>query len=119
MAGVTCGILILLFILIVFVENPEKALYEKTVETLMTYNGLSSVQEVMEQFPELQDIQAKIKQIAYLKGNLQSRTGGPAPNLSKEGSLQIQIHAQEIHQLRRNVKEELTQLLADHAAGQP
>ena len=117
--GFACGFLIILFILIVFIENPEKELYEAVVESIMIHEGLSSFQEVIDSFPELINIKSKMNRITYLKSRIHSITGGSAPNVSREESLQIQDYTHEIHQLRRSVKEELTQLIATYVDPAP
>jgi len=118
-AGFASGFLIVLFTLIVFAENPEKKHYEKTVESIMVHEGLSSYQEVLDAVPELKDIKLKMKRIAYLNSSIRDATGGPAPRISKEESLQLQGYSHEIRQLRRSVKKELSQLISFYAEEKP
>ncbi len=118
-AGFACGLIILLFTLIVFIENPEKERYEKVVESIMIHQGLSSLQEVLDAFPELKVIRSKMNRIAYLKSHIYEITGAPAPNISREESLQIQDYNHEIYQLQRSVHEKLTQLLVTLEEGKP
>lgn len=108
--GCACGFLMILITLIIVLENPDKKRYEQTIESLMSREGLSSVQEVLDSFPELKNIKYKLERIAFLKSSLSSSTGGPAPNLSKAESLEVQAYRQEIRQLRNHIKQELSQL---------
>ncbi len=117
--GFACGFLIVLFILIAFIENPEKELYEKAVESIMIHEGLSSYQEVLDSFPDLKNIKSKMKRITYLSSSIHGLTGGPAPNVSREESLQIQEYGHEVRLLRSSVKEKLTQLIATYAENEP
>ncbi len=109
-AGFAYGFLIFLFYLVIFVENSEQRLYDETVEILMIQHKLSSTQEVLDLFPKLKDIKSKIKRINTLKNSINSITGGPSPNVSKEESLQVQDYIEEIYLLQQNIKEELSQL---------
>ncbi len=107
--GLACTFVIVLFALIFSTENPEKKLFEKTVQSIMIHEGMSSHQELLDAFPELKDIKSKMKRIDSLNSSIHSMTGGPAPNVSKEESLQLQSHTQEIQQIRKSIKEELSQ----------
>lgn len=118
-AGFVCSLIIVLSVLIVFVENAEKELYEKTVESIMIHEKWSSSQEVLDSFPELRDIQSKMERIAFLNRNIHSLTGGPAPNVSREESLQIRGYTHEIRQHQRSIKQELSQLIAIYKKDQP
>lgn len=114
-----CGLLIVLFTLITSIENPEKKLFEETVESIMINEGLSSYQEVLDASPELKDIKSKMQRVSYLNNCINRIPRGPAPNVSREKSIQIQDYTHEIRQLRRNINEELTQLLAIYVENQP
>jgi len=113
-AGVSLSIIITLLILTTLIKNPEKVLYEKTIEVLMVHKGLATSREVMSCYPEVRDIESKRKRIAFLNRSIRNATEGPSPNISREKSLQIQELYQEIRQLRSSVKKELTQLIAIH-----
>jgi len=117
--GIACGFLIVLMSLFVFLENPEKKLYEETVESIMKQEDLSSFQEVLDSFPEVKNIKLKIERIGYLKSSIHNITGGPAPNVSKEESLYIQDCTQEIRILQNSVQENLTQVLTTYAKSYP
>ena len=52
-ATFACCFLIALFILIIIVENPEVALYNKTVKLLMNQEKLETEDEVLDFFPAL------------------------------------------------------------------
>ncbi len=117
-AGFACSILIILFLLIAFTENPEKALYEQTIKTLMLHKDVGSFQEVVEYYPELEDIHSKMKRIAYLNNHIQHITTGPAPIISKEESIRVQNFRLEVRQLQINVKEALTRLTTNYIATQ-
>ncbi|MEL6812787.1 MAG: hypothetical protein AAFP76_15775 [Bacteroidota bacterium] len=107
-SGLACSCLLLLLTLLVFIKNPEKTLFEKTVQTIRTEEGLSSVQETLDHFPKLREIKVKMERIGYLSRNIHMLTAGPAPNLSKVESRQLQEYSDEIYQLRKSVKVELT-----------
>ncbi len=111
MAFAAC-FLIVLIILIVNSENPEIALYDKTVETLMIQKGFTSVHEVLECYPTLKEIKNKIDRIGQLQVAIQSKTQGPAPMITEPESIQVQKDIKKIHQLRSHVRLELEQLVA-------
>ncbi|RMF00614.1 MAG: hypothetical protein D6772_06140 [Bacteroidetes bacterium] len=116
-AGLACGLILLLCSVLVFVSTPENERYEQTVETLKRRQGLSSVEEVLAVFPQLQGIQLKIRRISYLHDQIHRITEGPAPDVSEEESRCIQAYMEEIHQLRQHVKQGLAQF--DTIVGQP
>lgn len=118
-AGFACALIVVLFSLLIIIENPEKDLFDKTVESLMVQKGLASSQEVLDAFPELAEVNTKVKRIAYLKSSMHSITGGPAPDVSAEDAVYVQACADEIRQLQINIKEDLSQIMVTYASNQP
>jgi len=118
-AATACGLTLLLLTLTFTVKNPEVALYEQTVETLMEQEDLASSQEVEERFPMLIGVRAKMNRIADLKRFVLDKTQSPAPIITEEEVLQLEYYKQKIHQLRRGVKVDLSQLLEVYAESQP
>lgn len=118
-AGVACGLIILLLVLIFTVRNPETALYEETVEMLMKQEGSSSHREIEESFPILVEIQADMSRIAKLKQVVLVKTLGPATMINKEETLQLKDYHQTIRQLRKVVRKELLRLIADRVQEGP
>lgn len=106
--GTACSILVVLVLLLVFLKNPERALYDRTMETLMIQEGFSSQEELQKRFPKLRDIDLKMKRIASLNANIRCLTGGPAPNISEKERQQLSQFREEIKLLERSIKEELT-----------
>ncbi len=116
--GLAIGFLLVLLGLIVFIENPEQKRYENAVASLMIHEGLSSSQEVLEAYPELQDIKLKMDSIDRLQRDIHALTAGPAPNVSNEERLQIIDCNNKIVQLQKSVQEKLTQLQATYAVAE-
>ncbi len=118
-AGLACGLIILLLTLTFSLENPEKALYQKTVELLMKQEGLVTNQEAEEHFPILIDIQSKMNRIAELNQIVQSRRQGPSPIQNGNESLYLEDCIQKIRLLQKVVRIELSQLMAASREAQP
>jgi len=104
--------LVALFILIIKGQNPEVALYDKTVEVLMDQESLASEQDVLDSFPALQDIKSNMTRVAQLDWIIQSKTQGPAPMVTEADSKQLIEYRQEIRQLRKLIRKELSLLMA-------
>ena len=113
--GLACSISLVLLLVILATENPERALFERTVEELMAREGLNTFNEVIKSFPILKSIEADINRMGHLNRMIQSNAGGPAPVITKAKSLEMQECNQEIRQLRERVTRELLQLLAAQA----
>lgn len=118
-AVIASSFLIALLFLITKVENPEVALYKKTIEMLMEQEGIATKQEVEEQFPILIDIKSTMNQIANMNEFVLSKTRNPAPILTEAEALQLVHYIKRIPQLREQVQEELTQLMTTYVAFQP
>ncbi|MFK7772481.1 MAG: hypothetical protein AB8F94_10085 [Saprospiraceae bacterium] len=110
-ATFACCFLIALFILIIIVENPEVALYDKTVEVLMNQEKLETEEEVLDYFPALKGIKSNMTRVAYLNYIIQDKTQGPAPMITEEESKQLMKYTEEVQLLRRFIRQELTQLI--------
>ncbi len=106
--GIASFIFTCLLILTFSIKTPEEVKYLETMEALMLDEGLSTSQEVVEQFPQLAVVQSNRKRIAFLKKKIQSLIGGPAPNPSNRERLQIQEYRQEIHQLKEEITRDLS-----------
>lgn len=118
-AVIASSFLIALLFLITKVENPEVALYKKTIEMLMEQEGIATKQEVEEQFPILIDIKSTMNQIANMNEFVLSKTRNPAPILTEAEALQLVHYIKRIPQLREQVQEELTQLMTTYVAFLP
>ena len=118
-ASIACGLTILLSTLNFTIESTAQERYEKVVKSLMLHEGLSSFQEVLDAFPELKDIKSKMSRISYLSNSIHRITEGPAPNVSKTASLQVQTYSHEIRQLRESTQADLSQLAAIYQEDQP
>ena len=116
---IAINFLIALFILTAKVKNPEIALYEKTVETLMRKEATNSEQKIKERFPMLIDVQSNINKITKLNQILHSKIRSPSPMMTKEDTLQMEGYRQRLRQLRKIVRTDLSQLLATHGEGRP
>lgn len=84
--------------------------YEEVVQFIMEKEGYLTTQEVAHAFPQVEKIKTDLGQLSYLKRNLNSLTGGPAPQFSKERNLQIEAYQKEIQLLNQSIKEDLYQL---------
>ncbi|MEM9674439.1 MAG: hypothetical protein AAF992_17735 [Bacteroidota bacterium] len=118
-AGFAGGITILLVVLALNVKNPETALYDKTVEMLMKQEGVTSELELKKRFPELIDIKSTMSQVTDLNQTMQRVAQNPAPMMTEEESWQMEHHRQRMHQLRHEVRAELSQLIVTYAERQP
>jgi len=118
-AVIASSFLVALLILITKVENPEVALYKKTIKMLMEQKGITTKKEVEEQFPILIDIQSTMSQIANMNEFVSSKTRNPAPILTEAEALQLVHYIERIPQLREQVQKELTQLMTTYVAFQP
>lgn len=101
----------ILFMILFFSKNPDEKLFDETVASLMIIEGLSSVDEVIDVFPVLENIKSKMDSISYLKNHIDGMSGGPSPIVSKEESQQLKNYKDEILKLRRSIERELNQLL--------
>ncbi len=118
-AGFAFSILSVLLLLTAVLENPEKELFTKTIESIMVEEELSSIQEVLDSFPDLKVIDAQIRQLTFLNNRIRSTTAGPAPNLSQEDNLQVQEYSHKARQLRSDIKTELSRINAARTKDQP
>lgn len=118
-AVLACSFLISLLLLFIKVENPEIALYKKTVKTLMEQEGIASEQEIEERFPILIRIEADMKEVAELNQFILSKTQNPAPVLTEAAAIQLEHSLQKRSKLRQEVRTKLTQLLPAYTASQP
>lgn len=117
--GFASGIMILLSTLLFTVENPETAMFEETILLLKEQKGLSSTQEVMDSFPALKGIKSQLDEIAYKKGYMLRKTGGPSPVLNEAETQYLEGLLEELQNLRNNVSQGLVQFLANQAKELP
>jgi len=110
-ALIASSFLVTLLALIITVKNPEVALYEKTIETLMDKEHLTCEQDVLDNFPDLKDIKSSMARVAYLDGFIQGKTQGPAPMVTAAESKQLTAYREEARQIRKEIKEELNQII--------
>ena len=118
-AVIASSFLVALLILITKIENPEVALYKKTIEMLMEKEGITTKKEVEKQFPILIDIQSTMRQIANMNEFVSYKTRNPAPILTEVEAMQLVHYIERIPQLREQVQKELTQLMTTYVAFQP
>ena len=118
-AVIASSFLVALLILITKIENPEVALYKKTIEMLMEQEGITTKKEVEKQFPILIDIQSTMRQIANMNEFVSYKTRNPAPILTEVEAMQLVHYIERIPQLREQVQKELTQLMTTYVAFQP
>ncbi|MEL7145567.1 MAG: hypothetical protein AAFO69_04295 [Bacteroidota bacterium] len=111
-AGMICGILLLLLLVVNLIENPSETLYEETVTELMVHEGLHSKSEVETQFPRIKAVNHKIARIATLNSKIHQLTGGQAPNLTNEKRILVSLLCKEMRSLQKSVHAELLQILS-------
>ncbi len=109
-----CCLLGALLSLVIIAQNPQQALYKKTVNTMMAYEGWSSEKQALDHSPELKDINAKMEQIARLNSAIHGMTAGPTPNLSREEINVLEDYREEIKMLQTNVNDQLVLLMATY-----
>lgn len=119
MAALATLFLVALFTLIMSVENPEIALYEKTVQLLMQKEGVTSEKEAEERFPILIDIQTSMNKITKMNEFILNKTQNPAPILTEVEALQLIRYTQEIPKLREEIRRGLTQLMTTYEKVHP
>lgn len=118
-AGIACGLTMLLLVLAFNIKKPETALYEKTVKILMRQEGLTTEQEIEERFPELNEIQSNMNQMAKLNQIVLRKTQGPSAITSEEENRELESYRQRLWQLRKKVRTELSQTIAIYTEVQP
>lgn len=118
-AGFAFGVMILLFVLIFTIKNPETALYDKTVEMLMRQEGVTTDREIKERYPILIEVQSNISRIAELNQIVLSKIQSPTPITNEEEALQLENYMQRVRELRKGVRTDLSRLTTAYAEGRP
>lgn len=103
--------LLLLLLLAVLVENPQRERFEKTIKTVMSHEGFTSEEQALEYCPDLRDISAEMERMARLKSVIHGMTAGPAPNLSREEVRLLYQYRKEVGRLFASVDEQLARLV--------
>lgn len=106
-AAIIC--IISLTIALVTTQNPLDKQYNKTVQSLLKSNDLSSESEIMTQFPELQDIKTQIKKLNNSHAEVQSKTQHPISS-NREATNQMMERCKLIKQQQTMVLQKLKQL---------
>ena len=110
------SLLIVLCSLLFTLQNPEQALYDKTVKELMIREKLNTPEAVLNAFPALKAIQHKMEKTKHLRTMVNSKTQGPAPAISEDENLYLQKQMEKIRQLRKEINEDLKRLVATHSS---
>jgi len=111
--GIAISFFLLLFILVLFVKNPEKQRFEEAVQSIMIREGLT-YQEVLAYHPELKQVESHLKRIDYLNKIIYNKTAGPAPNVSGQAGNQLTKYSKEIRLLRKTIDEQLSKHSSFH-----
>ena len=112
------GTTLLLLAMALCLKNPEAALYQKTVQTLMEEEALASEQEVLAHFPVLREIQSDLQEIARLNQGFRDQFQSPIPN-HQEGDLLLDATQAKMQQYRERVQTQLLQLLSNRINSRP
>ena len=108
------SILLAFFSLLLVAQNPEQAMFDKTIEKLMNESNLSSPEEVIDALPELKIVKLKMDSARYLSAMINCKIQGPNTAISERESLDIQTQIGVIRQLRKESREELERLVIAH-----
>ncbi len=119
LVGAGLSFIAILVLLLCFVKNPEQALFDETVNSMLSQHGFSTAKEVIQYYPKLYAAQANMERIGYLKRNIRSMTGSPIADNSTEFVCRIGQMQAEIKQLESAVKETLLGMAADYALHLP
>ncbi|MBX2827504.1 MAG: hypothetical protein KTR22_05045 [Flavobacteriaceae bacterium] len=112
--GIAIGIISVIVFLFAFLKNPEEVRFHETLELIMKQENLSSREEVMYSFPQLETVAIQLDRIGQLQSNIQRISGGPAPNMSQDELLEMQASTHEIHRLRKSINQELEQFKSNY-----
>lgn len=107
------GILLVLFTLLLMIQNPTKARYDRVVCELLTRSNFSTIEEVLGALPELQVIKDKMESANYLSTAVRIKMQSPVPATSERESRHIQVQLRKIRQLRKEIIEHLEELKID------
>lgn len=113
--ALACFITVLVIALAFTTQNPETEMYEETIAMLRKQEGLTSDLECEERYPLLVNIKLNLNQIAYLNQIVLNKSRNPAPMVTEDEASQLEYYRQKIHQLKKGVRTELSQLIAVHA----
>jgi len=109
------SLIIVLFALILSVENPEIDIYEKSIKTLMQQEAMDSKHEIERCFPTLIDIRANMKQVAELNYIIANKSRNPASIITEIEMLQLIKYRMRVNQLRNKIRISLLQLINANA----
>ena len=113
-AAISCCLITAIVVFVLLFENPQHALYKKTINTMMIQEGLSSEEQVLEHWPELKEVGKMMEKIGQLNSDIHSLTAGPSPMLSGEEQQLVEQYRMEIRTLQRSVNDQLALLLTSH-----
>ena len=112
----SCCLVLLLFI-VVIVKPPQQSLYEKAINSVMVYEGLSSEQQAISHCPQLRKASKNMDRIAQLNGMIHGMTAGPAPDLSGTEIGVLENYRLEVEMLRKAVESQLIEVVAAYTKG--
>lgn len=107
------SILLGLFTLLLKIQNPTQARYDRVVCQLLTRSNFSTTEEVLDAHPELQVIKDKMESANYLSTAIQAKIQSPVPATSERESRNLQVQLRKIRQLRKEIIEHLEELKRD------
>lgn len=109
-----CFITILIIALAFTGKNLETEMYEETVDMLMKQEGMTSDLACEERYPILVDVKTNLNLIASLNQIVLNKSRNPAPMVTEDEASQMEYYQQQIQQLKKVVRKELTQLIAEY-----
>lgn len=102
--------LVAIFHLIVNVPNPLDQQYDNFIQEIMEEKGLSSEDEVLNQYPEWRTIKSQIEAIKQMNYEFQQVCQNPMPP-QKEQSIELSKQIQEREAMERNVIFKMNQMI--------
>ncbi len=107
-AAMFCASLILL---LTTSQDPVEKQFNLTVQSIMEFNGYNTENEVLQFYPELEDIKVQIKYMQKCEFDIRQVTMHPIPPDREEGE-QLLRRMDTLRQLRSEVMEKLKRIRA-------
>lgn len=104
------GFIAILFMLLIKMENPEIVLYKETIKELMLREGLSTEQEIVDCYPQLNEIQVSMKKIVKLKLQIVNKARNSALINAESERLLLSAEQSTLLQLQKEIRIQLERI---------
>lgn len=104
------GFIAILFMLLIKIENPEIVLYKETVKELMLREGLTTEQEILGCYPQLNEVRLSMKKIVKLKLQIVNKTRNSALVNSESEYLLLSSEQSALLQLQKEIRIQLDEI---------